>query len=201
MAEEPDLRLSDFLLTASHPNTSIPSIESKNFYDTSEPFCNSIPAFVHISKFYNEVELVVCNKWNELLNRYGGGSKLEVKDDHGLFDFAVVTFIAFVTVLIEFSRDFTTVKEDAGRYFLFLCGREMERKNLSLKCLLNATLVSLHPKSVIETFVQTTFWITVNWCVLLPIMWYREFVAIVKYMINPRKYKPGMGVEEISDFP
>lgn len=185
LAEEPDLRLSDFLLTASHPTTSIPLIESTNFYDTSEPFSNSIPTFVHIPKLYNEIELIICNRWNELLNRYGGGNKLEVKDDHGLLDLAAVVFIAFVTVMIEFSKDFTTVKEDTVRYFLILCRREIERKNLSVKCLLNATLVSLHPKRVIETIVQTTFWITVNWCVILPIMWYREFVAIVKYMINP----------------
>ncbi|XP_037040011.1 uncharacterized protein LOC119077006 isoform X1 [Bradysia coprophila] len=188
LAEEPDLRLSDFLLTTSHPTTSIPLMEANatNFCDTSEPFCNSIPTLVHIPKLYNEIELMICNRWNELLNRYGGGNKLEVKDDHGLFDVAVVIFIAFVTVMIEFLRDFTMVKEDTGRYFFNLCRRELERKNLSIKCLLNATLVSLHPKSMIETIVQTTFWITVNWCIILPIMWYREFVAIVKYFINPQ---------------
>lgn len=195
LAEEPDLRLSDFILTTSHPTTSVPLTDSNamNFNDVSEPFCSVIPTCVHIPKFFNELELIICNRWNELLNRYGGANQLELKDDHGLFDLAVVIFIAFVTVIVEYSRDFTTVKEDSSKYFLHLCRREMERKNLSIKCFLNATLVSLHPKNVIETIVQTTFWIAINWCILLPLMWYREVVAIVKYLINSRKCGGSVG--------
>ncbi len=190
LAEEPDLRLSDFLLATSLPTTSMESNASNSNDGSSlKPFCNFIPTLEHIPNLYNEISLNICNKWNELLQSYGGtgDANLEVKQEHGLFDVAVVGFIAFVAVLMEFCNDFATVKEDTFKYLFNLCRREMERKNLSLKSLLNATLVSLHPKHVIESIIQTTFWMTVNWCILLPIMWYKEFVAIVKYIVDHSK--------------
>lgn len=190
LAEEPDLRLSDFLLATSVPTTAVPLDESNetNFFEpSSEPFSNFMPSLVHIPRLYNELALITCNKWNELLNSYGGSDNVEVKKEHGLFDLAVVIFISVVTVVIDFIKDFATVKGDTVRYFVNLCRREIERKNLSIKCLLNSTLVSLHPKNVIELIINTTFWLTVNWCILLPIMWYKEFMAIVRHMLDPRK--------------
>lgn len=191
LAEEQDLRLSDFLLATSLPTTSsihLRESNATNFYEPSEPFCNFIPSLVHIPQLYNELSLIICNKWNELLNSYGGSNNLAVKQEHGLFGFAVVVFISFVTVCIDFLNDFETVKDDSLKYFLNLCRREIERKNLSVRYLLNAALVSLHPKNVIESIINTTFWITITWCILLPMMWYKEFMAIVRCMMDPRKY-------------
>lgn len=189
LAEQHDLRLSDLLLATYLPTTSNILRESNaaHFYEPSEPFTNFIPNLVHIPQLYNELALIVCNKWNELLNSYGGSNNLAAKDEHGLYDLAVVIFISFVTVVIDFVKDFVTVKDDSIKYFLTLCRREIERKNLSMKYLLNATLVSLHPRNVIESIVNATFCITITWCVLMPLMWYRELVAIVRYALDPRK--------------
>lgn len=197
LAEEPDLRLSDFLLATSLATTSIPLMESNatNFYESSEPFSNFIPTLVHIPQLYNELALTICNKWNELLNSYGGSKNIEVKNEHGLFDVAVVICISFVTVAIDFCKDFATVKDDTFKYFLNLCRREIELKNFSLKSLLNSTLVSINPRNVIELVINTTIWITVHWCILLPIMWYKEFVAIVRYLLDPRKFKQTMDLQ------
>lgn len=191
LAEEKDLKMNDFLLATSLPTTSIPldDLNQMHSLEPSEPFSNFVPTLVHIPQLYNELALIVCNKWNELLNSYGGSNNnLEVKNEHGLFDLAVVIFISVVTVVIEFIKDFATVKEDTFKYFMNLCRSQIERKKLSVKCVLNSTLVSLHPKNVIESIVNTTFWITVNWCILLPMMCYKEFMAIIRYMLDPRKY-------------
>lgn len=192
LAEEPNLRLSDILLATSVPTASIPSdLMATNVYGPSEPFNNYIPTIVHIPQLYNELELVICNKWNELLSsysRFNGNNNLEANNQPGLFELTMLIFISLVTVTIDFSKDFTTVKDDAFRYFLHLCRREMERRNLSLKCILYSTIVSLHPRNIIESTLNLIFWVVVTWCILLPIMWYKELVAILRFLMDPREY-------------
>lgn len=195
LAEEQDLKLSDILLATPFPSTSISLNESTatNLYDpTTEPFGNFIPIIVHIPHLYNELALISCNKWNELLNNYNrfdAGNNSEPNYQHGLFELAVLIIISLVTVIIDFSKDFSTVKDDALKYFLLLCRREMERRNISVKCLVYSTIVSLHPRNMIESAFNFAFWIITTWCILLPIMWYKEFVAIVRYFLDPREYK------------
>lgn len=192
LAEQPNLRLSDILLATSLPTTSIPLSDSMttNLYEPTEPFGNYIPTIVHIPNLYNELALVICNKWNELLNsysRFDGSNNLEANNQPGLFELAVLIFISFVTVIVDFSKNFSTVKDGVTKYFLHLCRREMDRRNLSLKCLIYSTIVSLHPKNVIEATLYFIFWVIVNWCILLPIMWYKEFVALLRFMMDPQQ--------------
>lgn len=172
------------------PTTSIPLREQNatNFYEPMEPFSNFTPTLVHIPQLYNELALIICNKWNELLNSYGGSKNIEVKSDHGLFNLAVVVFISLVTVILDFSKDFATIKDSTLTYFIILCRREMERKNLSIISFFNSMLVSLHPKNVIQSMINMAFWFTVTSFILVPLMWYKEFVTSVRYMVDPRKY-------------
>lgn len=194
LSEEQGLKLSDFLLATYLPSTDIhPVLESNTlatFNEPSEPFCTFVPHLVHIPELYNQLVNNVCNWWNELLNSYGGNSSksVQLKSGHGLFDMAVIIFIALATVLIDFLKDFTTVKEDAFKYFVILCRREIERKNLSPTSAISATLVSLNPKTIVASVVQFSFWITINCFILLPIMWNRECLAIAKYFIDPSEY-------------
>lgn len=191
LAEEPDLQLSDILLATSFPATSIPLNESKttHFFEPTDPFFNFIPTLVHVPHLYYELFLVVCNKWNELLNTYNGsGYNSEVNYQQGLTQFAVLIFISLVTVIVDFCKDFSSVKDDSMKYFLNLCRRERERKNLSIKRLVDSTMVSLHPRNVIESTFNLIVWVVTTWFFVLPIMWYKEFLAIFRYLLDPSKY-------------
>lgn len=196
LAEEQDLRLSDLLLVDSFPtSTSIHLNESSEaiFNDSSDPFNNLIPTAVHIPQLYNELTLVICNKWNELLNNYNRfeDDDSEMNKHQGVFKLMVLIFISIVTVIMDFSKGFSAVKDDAFiklKYFLSLCRREIERRNLSISCIVHSTLVSLHPKNIIESIFNTIVWVVVTWCILLPLIWLRELIAVARFLMDPREY-------------
>ncbi|XP_062545551.1 uncharacterized protein LOC134212061 [Armigeres subalbatus] len=182
LEEQQKLRISDLLLIDS-------KIEhDKQISDCDSIFANLLERPVYLPRIWNDIGAMVSNKWNEFIYQHDPLESPDIEKKHiaGIQQLVSVLLIGVVTIVSDFSKGFSKVSGNPLMkidYLKSLIDREIQRRNLNLRTIWNAIMISVDPINVIKELVFIFWKVGATITLMLPWYVFQEMEAIRIYIL------------------
>ncbi|XP_062707377.1 uncharacterized protein LOC109420076 [Aedes albopictus] len=182
LEEQQNLRISDLLLVDR-------KIENeKRISDCDSIFANLLERPVYLPRIWNDIGATISNKWNEFIYQHDPLESPDIEKKHiaGIQQLISVVLIGVVTVVSDFSKGFSKVSGNPLMkidYLKSLIDREIQRRNLNLRTIWNAIMMSIDPINVVKELIFMFWKVGATITLMLPWYVFQEMEAIRIYIL------------------
>ncbi|XP_021711906.1 uncharacterized protein LOC110680414, partial [Aedes aegypti] len=182
LEEQQNLRISDLLLIDRR-------IENeKRISDCDSIFANLLERPVYLPRIWNDIGATISNKWNEFIYQHDPLESPDIEKKHiaGVQQLVSVVLIAVVTVVSDFSKGFSKVPGNPLMkidYLKSLIDREIQRRNLNLRTIWNAIMMSIDPINVVKELIFLFWKVGATLTLMLPWYVFQEMEAVRIYIL------------------